>query len=35
VREIAQAHGGAVEVRSDGETTLAVRLPRRNRDESP
>jgi len=35
VREIAGAHGGAVEVRSDGETTLAVRLPRRNRDESP
>jgi signal transduction histidine kinase len=28
VREIATAHGGAVEVRSDGETTFAVRLPR-------
>jgi signal transduction histidine kinase len=36
VREIAEAHGGEVEVRSDGgETTLAVRLPRRNRDASP
>jgi signal transduction histidine kinase len=30
VREIARAHGGAVEVRSDGDTTLAVRLPRRD-----
>jgi signal transduction histidine kinase len=28
VREIATAHGGAVEVRSNGETTFAVRLPR-------
>ena len=29
VREIAHAHGGDVEVRSDGgETTFAVRLPR-------
>jgi len=35
VREIALAHGGAVEVRSDGETTFALRLPRRNRDECP
>jgi signal transduction histidine kinase len=34
VREIAGAHGGAVEVRSDGETTLALRLSRRNRDGS-
>jgi len=31
VREIAQAHGGEVNVRSDhGETVFAVRLPRRN-----
>jgi signal transduction histidine kinase len=31
VREIAQAHGGEVTVRSDpGETVFAVRLPRRN-----
>jgi signal transduction histidine kinase len=31
VREIAQAHGGEVKVRSDnGETVFAVRLPRRN-----
>jgi signal transduction histidine kinase len=35
VREIAEAHGGAVEVRSDGETTMALRLPRRDGDESP
>ena len=36
VREIAGAHGGEVEVRSDaGETTFAVRLPRRDRDTSP
>lgn len=36
VREIARAHGGEVEVRSGGgETTFAVRLPRRNRDASP
>jgi signal transduction histidine kinase len=36
VREIARAHGGEVEVRSgEGETTFAVRLPRRNRDASP
>ena len=35
VREIATAHGGAVEVRSDGETTLTLRLPRGNRSESP
>lgn len=36
VREIAVAHGGEVEVRSDaGETTFAVRLPRRDRDTSP
>jgi signal transduction histidine kinase len=33
VREIARAHGGTVEVRSDGETTMAVRLPRRSRHE--
>ena len=32
VREIATAHGGAVEVRSDGETTLALRLPRDSED---
>lgn len=31
VREIARAHGGGVDVRSDGgETVFAVRLPRRN-----
>ena len=36
VREIVRAHGGEVEVRSDrGETTFAMRLPRRNRDASP
>jgi signal transduction histidine kinase len=35
VREIATAHGGAVEARSDGETTLALRLPRRSRTEAP
>jgi len=35
VREIATAHGGAVEARSDGETTFAVRLPRGSRGESP
>jgi signal transduction histidine kinase len=36
VREIAQAHGGEVEVRSDGgETTFAVRLPRHSQDASP
>lgn len=36
VREIAQAHGGEVEVRSDqGETTFAVRLPRDKRGVSP
>ena len=36
VREIAGAHGGEVEVRSDaGATTFAVRLPRRDRDTSP
>jgi signal transduction histidine kinase len=36
VREIARAHGGEVEVRSEGkEMTFAVRLPRRNGDESP
>jgi signal transduction histidine kinase len=30
VREIVLAHGGDIEVRSDGgETTFAVRLPRR------
>lgn len=33
VREIAGAHGGEVEVHSDGaETTFSVRLPRRHRD---
>jgi signal transduction histidine kinase len=32
VREIARAHGGEVEARSDeGETTFAVRLPRHHR----
>jgi signal transduction histidine kinase len=36
VREIAEAHGGKVEVRSDeGETTFAVRLPRHSRGASP
>jgi len=35
VREIAKAHGGAVEARSDGETTLALRLPRHSRTEAP
>ena len=31
VREVARAHGGEVDVRSDkGETVFAVRLPRRN-----
>jgi signal transduction histidine kinase len=36
VRQIARAHGGGVEVRSDGgETTFAVRLPRQKRDRSP
>lgn len=36
VREIAQAHGGEVEVRSDrGETTFSVRLPRDKRGVSP
>jgi signal transduction histidine kinase len=35
VREIAGAHGGEVEVRSEGgETTFAVRLPRRNPDDA-
>ena len=35
VREIAAAHGGEVEVRSDeGETTFAVRLPRRSQEDS-
>ena len=33
VREIARAHGGEVEVRSDaGQTTFGVRLPRRNHE---
>jgi signal transduction histidine kinase len=36
VREIARAHGGEVEVRSGGgETTFAVRLPRRDGDAPP
>ena len=36
VREIAEAHVGNVEVRSeDGETTFAVRLPRHERSSSP
>jgi signal transduction histidine kinase len=36
VREIARAHGGEVEVRSGGgETTFAVRLPRRDGSASP
>jgi signal transduction histidine kinase len=36
VREIARAHGGDVEARSDGgETTFAVRLPRHHRAASP
>jgi signal transduction histidine kinase len=36
VREIAKAHGGEVEARSDGgETTFAVRLPRHHRAASP
>jgi signal transduction histidine kinase len=36
VREIAKAHGGEVEARSDGgETTFAVRLPRHSRGASP
>jgi signal transduction histidine kinase len=36
VREIARAHGGEVEVRSEeGETTFAVRLPRHQRGASP
>jgi signal transduction histidine kinase len=36
VREIARAHGGEVEVRSGGgETTFAVRLPRRDVGASP
>ena len=36
VREVARAHGGDVEVRSDmQETVFAVRLPRRNEVSSP
>ena len=36
VREVARAHGGEVDVRSDkGETVFAVRLPRRNEVSSP
>jgi signal transduction histidine kinase len=36
VREIAAAHGGEAEVRSEGaETTFAVRLPRGDRDALP
>jgi signal transduction histidine kinase len=36
VREVARAHRGEVDVRSDkGETVFAVRLPRRNQGSSP
>ena len=36
VREVARAHGGEVDVRSDkGETVFAVRLPRRNEAHHP
>jgi signal transduction histidine kinase len=36
VREVARAHGGEIDVRSDkGETVFAVRLPRRNEGSSP
>jgi signal transduction histidine kinase len=36
VREVAKAHGGEVDVRSDrGETVFAVRLPRGNKGSSP
>ena len=36
VREVARAHGGEVDVRSEkGETVFAVRLPRRNEVSSP
>ena len=36
VREVARAHGGEVDVRSDkGETVFAVRLPRRNEAHRP
>ena len=36
VREVARAHGGEVEVRSDkGKTVFAVRLPRRNEAHRP
>jgi signal transduction histidine kinase len=36
VREVARAHGGEIDVRSDtGETVFAVRLPRRNQGSSP
>ena len=36
VREIARAHGGEADVRSDrGETTFAVRLPRHGRGDAP
>ena len=36
VREVARAHGGEIDVRSDkGETVFAVRLPRRKEDSSP
>ena len=36
VREVARAHGGEVDVRSEkGETVFAVRLPRRNEASSP
>jgi signal transduction histidine kinase len=36
VREVARAHGGKVDVRSDkGETVFAVRLPRRNEAHRP
>ena len=36
VREVARAHGGEIDVRSDqGETVFAVRLPRRNEAHRP
>ena len=36
VREVARAHGGEVDVRSDeGKTVFAVRLPRRNEAHRP
>ena len=36
VREVARAHGGEIDVRSDeGKTVFAVRLPRRNEADLP